>query len=229
MTTSRLFWPCLRTKGKHLGEFPGKLLQVLWLFSFLCQYTRSSLLTDLGEERQWKRLKALKQRHRGIENPPLNCRNGKRILRSPLLCLSTGSPVIPARDIYMLEKHVLVARDTMISSEGSQLPSLFSVTHTARPGEPVVMHVKSLFLIFCFCNMTYYYTTSSWGRAVWRTSVAVPAVRVLPLSDVSAPDMCKSLTVLHPPVPPTNPIFSVLTGRGGGRRGERYFVWLNMG
>lgn len=27
--------------------------------------------------------------------------------------------------------------------------------------------------------------------------------------------MCKSLAALQPPVPPTNPIFSVLTGRGG--------------
>lgn len=88
--------------------------------------------------------------------------------------------------ICMLEKWVLVIRGTMISSEESQLLSLFSVTHTAGPGEPVLMHVKSLFLIFCFCNMTYCYTTSSWGGAVWRTSVAVTAVRVLPPSDVSA-------------------------------------------
>lgn len=115
----RLFWPCLKTKDKHQGKCQVKLLQ---LFSFIGQYTGNSLLSDLVEERQQKRLKALKQRHQVIENPPLNCRNSKGILHSPLLYFSTGSPVFPSRGIYMLEEQVLVARDTMISSEGSQLP-----------------------------------------------------------------------------------------------------------
>lgn len=115
-----LFWPCLRTKDKHLGKLQARLQQ---LFSFIGQYTGNFLLSHLGEKRQQKRLKALKQRHQVIENPPLNSRNSKGILHSPLLCFGTRGLVIPARDIYMLEKQVLAARDTMISSEGSQLPS----------------------------------------------------------------------------------------------------------
>lgn len=117
---NRSFWSCLRTTENHLQKFQVNFLQP---FSFLGHYMGKSWLRDLQEERQWKRLKAMKQRHQGTENPPLNCRNGKGILHSPLLCFCTGSVVISARDISVLEKQAVVARDTMIASEGSQLPS----------------------------------------------------------------------------------------------------------
>lgn len=117
---NRSFWSCLRTTGNKVQKFQANFLQP---FSFLSQYKGKSTLSDLQEERQRKRLKAMKQRHQEIENPPLNCRNGEGILHSPLLCFCTGSLVISAGGISVLGKQAVVARDTMISSEGSQLPS----------------------------------------------------------------------------------------------------------
>lgn len=116
----RSFWSCLRTTGNNVQKFQANFLQP---FSFLSQYKGKSSLSDLQEEKQRKRLKAMKQRHQEIENPPLNCRNGEGILHSPLLCFCTGSLVISAGGISVLGKQAVVARDTMISSEGSQLPS----------------------------------------------------------------------------------------------------------
>lgn len=104
---------------------------------------------------------------------------------------------------------------------------LFSVTHTARPGEPVLMHAKSLFLIFCFCNMTYSCTTSSWGRSVWRTSVAVPAVRVLPLFQ----PCFRYVQITDSNTSPSSSYKScfLCSHRERGEKRKRNFAWLNTG
>lgn len=123
----------------------------------------------------------MKQRHQENENPPLNCRNGEGILQSPLLCSVLGLWLFLLEVSLCWENRLWWQGTQWSLQRGPSCLPLFSVTHPAGPGEPVLMHAKSLFLIFCFCNMTYCCTTSSWGRAVWGTSVAVPAVRVLPL------------------------------------------------
>lgn len=117
----------------HLASPQQDLLQGImsrdsWQIScshshFLGQYKGKSTLSHLQEERQRKRLKVLRQKYQEIGNPPLNCKNVEGILHSPLLCFHTGSLVISAGGISVLEKQAVVARDTMISSEGSQLPS----------------------------------------------------------------------------------------------------------
>lgn len=115
---SSFCWSCLRTTENHLQKFLENFPQP---FSFLGQCKGKSTLSDLQEERQRKRLK--EEMEEEMESPPLNCRNGEGILHSPLPCFCAGSLVISAGGICALGKQAVVARDTMISSEGSQLPS----------------------------------------------------------------------------------------------------------
>lgn len=62
---SRSCWSCLRTIKNHLQKFLENFPQP---FSFLGQYKGKSTLSDLQEERQRKRLKAMKQTPRNWES-----------------------------------------------------------------------------------------------------------------------------------------------------------------